>query len=858
MTDTGVSVESSETAEHGAAEGREQLNQARQGDIAELRTVLQELIRDDESIKETLKQEGLSQEDLLQESMTVTEGQFTEISDRLRQLRSAQEKRDILLRKEDPWYVSLAWILTGLGALGLLVLLGVGLAKWNGHILKWPIWPFVTFPLVLFFGGVLVAAIFEPSASELNSATVAAQRLKSGLNEALRTLVLAPAIERLVSPKLVNPNNDRVLLTDAPSLSSRIESGNRVQTGSYREVFTSLHRDGGATIGLAGIRGVGKSELLGSFCDDPDEQPSIHAGGVIGIVIPAPVAYEAVPFLRVLIRRLAEAVPEYAKHANRRSKLLPGAGLTILLLAALCFAVGLALDPDWMKDSRHSAGLAFLLIAGLLILTWAIRLLVNSSIWRSMIDGISLRSLYPDALQVTFALVSIRFSFPNIKGDSEAAGTQINRRHRSQLSEEAVNVAQRINYVEKRSSSSTHSIGWNNFGFTRGLEIDLDRIPLTEPDLVAELSKFVEALHGGGYEIRIGIDELDKLADGKEAERFLTGIKVLFSIRDCSFLLTVSENAAAQFARRGMPIRDVFDSSLDTVVVVQPLTFYEARRLVRTRLSAGQSDRISDSQVLLCHYLAGGLPRDLLRYCRQLGDLNSRVGGDSTLQDLMGTMLRDEINTRIDAVTFALQSRKREETSATFMAELDRLRDAVEDKKIFEVLDWFLSTDSSFTCLSIDANAEVAGRDISYLKNERKRESWIQDSRRQLYSIVYFIETVRQALEKAETLDPERFDLLAEARRWMELDAAAAWRRTTRVGLLFELTLPARILEAAQARKAALAPGAVPASSYDPADRVPDGQDAAQHATTAEQPPGLRNPRRGQDEPDDRGEQQEV
>lgn len=47
-------------------------------------------------------------------------------------------------------------------------------------------------------------------------------------------------------------------------------------------------------------------------------------------------------------------------------------------------------------------------------------------------------------------------------------------------------------------------------------------------------------------------------------------MKVLFPIRACSFLVSISESAWASFARRGLAIRDVFDSSLDTVVQVEP------------------------------------------------------------------------------------------------------------------------------------------------------------------------------------------------------------------------------------------------------------------------------------------------
>ncbi|WP_207780816.1 hypothetical protein [Caulobacter radicis] len=58
----------------------------------------------------------------------------------------------------------------------------------------------------------------------------------------------------------------------------------------------------------------------------------------------------------------------------------------------------------------------------------------------------------------------------------------------------------------------------------------------------------------------IGIDELDKLKSSKEAEQFLNGVKSVFNIPGCYFLISVSEHALATFERRGLGFRDAFDS----------------------------------------------------------------------------------------------------------------------------------------------------------------------------------------------------------------------------------------------------------------------------------------------------------
>ena len=130
---------------------------------------------------------------------------------------------------------------------------------------------------------------------------------------------------------------------------------------------------------------------------------------------------------------------------------------------------------------------------------------------------------------------------------------------REQLADTAAKVARRIRYVETRSVSLCAGIGvlarerlyQDIGGQPRPGAMDRGGPCARANDLVNESRK-------GGYEVRIGIDELDKLASGKDAEKFLTGIKILFPIRDCWILVTVSEDAAAQFAMRGMPDKSMF------------------------------------------------------------------------------------------------------------------------------------------------------------------------------------------------------------------------------------------------------------------------------------------------------------
>ncbi len=136
------------------------------------------------------------------------------------------------------------------------------------------------------------------------------------------------------------------------------------------------------------------------------------------------------------------------------------------------------------------------------------------------------------------------------------------------------------------------------------------RQPQTYPELVGRFREFVGSITER-YRVVIGIDELDKLESGVKAEQFLNDIKGIFGIRGCYFLVSVSEDAAASFDRRGLPFRDVFDTCFDSVVTVSYLDYASAKQLLYGRVIGWPMPFIA-----LCYVLSGGLARDLIRAAR--------------------------------------------------------------------------------------------------------------------------------------------------------------------------------------------------------------------------------------------------
>lgn len=138
------------------------------------------------------------------------------------------------------------------------------------------------------------------------------------------------------------------------------------------------------------------------------------------------------------------------------------------------------------------------------------------------------------------------------------------------------------------------------------------REPRTLPEIVARLRDFIMVVHGRGHRLIVGIDELDKLSEA-DAQSFLNDIKAIFGIRGCNFLVSVSEDAAADFERRGVPFRSTFDSSFDDIVSIGYFDRITAAMVLEARITG-----LFRPFILLCHALSGGLARDLVRIAREL------------------------------------------------------------------------------------------------------------------------------------------------------------------------------------------------------------------------------------------------
>ncbi len=123
-----------------------------------------------------------------------------------------------------------------------------------------------------------------------------------------------------------------------------------------------------------------------------------------------------------------------------------------------------------------------------------------------------------------------------------------------------------------------------------------------------------------GKTVVIAIDEVDRLGTDTQALAFLGEIKAILGVPYVYYLISVAEDVGAAFVRRGLPHRDVTDSSLDDIIHVQPSTLTESRAILAER-----SETLKGPYVTLAHTLSGGILRDLLRYGLQIREIQDKT-----------------------------------------------------------------------------------------------------------------------------------------------------------------------------------------------------------------------------------------
>lgn len=507
-------------------------------------------------------------------------------------------------------------------------------------------------------------------------------------------------------------------------LSEVMNEENRVPTPMQRILLRTIAGTPGASLGISGPRGVGKSSLLATLCA---ANPTISGRPAVAINTSAPVEYEARDFLLHLFATLCRQILRTEGHVNgddeersalaertawRRSSFL----LSIAPLSRLMMLAGVALGAAALflatlqmaalhqdakpatttatpESEQRPAGTPRAVLnkqpnavaaatprtSGSGTTSFRDRanadsrtadmpekpaLASNSASSLTNADQMPLFSGLVGTPLFNLAVILLVFGVTAqlatgpyramIFPDRDA------KRHlsalRSTIAERAMRELRNINFQR------SYTAGWSGgLKAPAGLELGTsDGLTLAErsqslPEIVERFRSFVrDVAQFYDNPVLIGIDELDKLRNAQQAEAFLDGVKAVFGIPRCFYLISVSEDALAAFERRGIGFRNAFDSALDDVVRIDFLDLAQSRAMLNRRIL-----RLPDPFAQLCHMLSGGLPRDLIRHARALLNLAAeQPNGRLSLRAAAAQMAEEDLEARLRATSITIRALK--------------------------------------------------------------------------------------------------------------------------------------------------------------------------------------------------------
>jgi hypothetical protein len=278
------------------------------------------------------------------------------------------------------------------------------------------------------------------------------------------------------------------------------------------------------------------------------------------------------------------------------------------------------------------------------------------------------------------------------------------------------------------------------------------------PQIVSHYTNFIQKL-SLYMVLLIGIDEMDKLRSDESAERFLNEIKVIFGLKDVFYIISVSENAMSSFERRGLPFRDVFDSSFDKIVCLDYLDQEGAKQLMWKRVIGLPIPFLS-----LCYCMSGGLARDLIRISRDMLELIP-TGQKKPLSEVTRSLIMEDLKAKLRAVSISAKSISLEPDKTQFLNEVHQLGRILDqsDLSLGNLLG-VLNSD----CFKLFCSIEGKG-DRSDDANEKHQKIAMIKEELKIYFyfsftlLDFFEEGNRDSIEDA--FSKGRFNLLAEARQ---------------------------------------------------------------------------------------------
>jgi KAP family P-loop domain len=500
---------------------------------------------------------------------------------------------------------------------------------------------------------------------------------------AYRTALLNRGVLPFIREVMNDPNIQKEYygvgfnVRDAPGLQGD-DVDLRIETAGSRRLMDKINAmPNGGNFGIAGPRGSGKTSVLSAICDgrlsiksDPKTKPRT----VFKVFVSAPVEFSSREFLLHLFSEICQIyIREFTS-------------LTVGPEPA-------PIERRLREAVRRRAGLLSVLffLCSIIVLPFAVPVATWQQYWREYVvprlakdfgpnwgqtkkDAAKVSQfvgkLHPQVIVISLILFTISWVLLAMwlrRLSAQASAHRENASRSKHLGWQAKEMLQRIKFQQSYSS------GWSG---TLKLPIieggvneakSMAEYQMSLPDIVASIKDFLSEIAKRQHRVIVAIDELDKVDSDVKAGQFLNDLKGIFGVPECFYLVSVSEEALSNFELRGLPFRDAFDSAFDEVAHFRYLSYGESRSLLERRVVG-----LPAAYICLCHCMAGGLPRDLIRVARELIQVAGRelrslrlaqiddedsdrpIADSPTLAMIANGLVRADLEDRIAATLIAL------------------------------------------------------------------------------------------------------------------------------------------------------------------------------------------------------------
>jgi len=425
------------------------------------------------------------------------------------------------------------------------------------------------------------------------------------------------------------------------------------------------------------------------------------------------------------------------------------------------------------------------------ILTWGL-LGVATGVLLAMATGLDfltfLFSISPSSLEPFLRRLLRRSILERENRRIEALEELARKRRATPEAESLIVFAQ--DWLGKIRFQQSFTSGWSGaLKLPIGLEGGINRArtlaenQLSLPEIVHAFTKFLGRV-SAECQVFVGIDELDKLESDEKAERFLNEIKAVFGLDRCFYLMSVSENAMSTFERRGLPFRDVFDSSFDTIIYVNYLDFKGAQELIAKRIVGNPVPFVA-----LSYCLSGGLARDMIRIFRSLIELLQGRGQQNDLETLCQKIVQTDFDAKLRAAAITARKIVLRTEVDDLLEELFRFEGApLSEDSLLELIRNLFSWQSNHS-----GRTELLKRDKDAVAEYQKLDAL----REELATYFYYLLTVLQffknslneeVLRRKDERGKLELDHLATARQMMAISPRVTRGRLNRFRSLYSLS----------------------------------------------------------------------